>query len=195
VFAQSKSLRYSLVRNIQPAYFDTACYSSPNSIQKQCLHNRNLCVIVLFATFNRHISNCSSWRLSFVVSFSFTTHQSQSTVSLNQFPIAQGEGGGANKAERRMHDFVVSLLSFPSFHFRRFSRMRKGMRIITILSLLVIGVMLLAACGGGAATPAPAAEAPAVEAPAEEAAPTEAPAEEAAPTEAPAEEAAPTERA
>ena len=83
--------------------------------------------------------------------------------------------------------------------------MRKGMRIITILSLLVIGLMILAACGGAAApaAEAPAAEAPAAEAPAEEAAPTEeaaaeeaAPAEEAAteeaaPTEAPAEEAAP----
>jgi len=66
--------------------------------------------------------------------------------------------------------------------------MRKGMRIITILSLLVIAVMVMAACGGGAATPAPAAPA-ATEAPA---APTEAPAAateaEATPTEPPAEE-------
>lgn len=29
--------------------------------------------------------------------------------------------------------------------------MRKGMRIITILSLLVIAVMAMAACGGGGA--------------------------------------------
>ena len=73
--------------------------------------------------------------------------------------------------------------------------MRKGMRIITILSLLVIAVMVMAACGGGEATPAPAAPA-ATEAPAAateaEAAPTEAPAAateaEAAPTEPPAEE-------
>jgi len=35
--------------------------------------------------------------------------------------------------------------------------MQKGIRIITILSLLVIAVMIVAACGGGEATPAPAA--------------------------------------
>lgn len=61
-----------------------------------------------------------------------------------------------------------------------------------LLSLLIVGAMVLAACGGQP-TPAPAApaaptEAPAAEAPAAEATPTEAPAEEAAPTEAPAEE-------
>lgn len=73
--------------------------------------------------------------------------------------------------------------------------MRKGMRIIAILSLLVIAVMVMAACGGGEATPAPAAPA-ATEAPAAAteapAAPTEAPAAateaEATPTEPPAEE-------
>lgn len=65
-------------------------------------------------------------------------------------------------------------------------------KLLILLSLLVIGAMALAACGGGQPTAAPAA--PAAPA-AEEAAPTEAPAaEEAAPTEAPAaEEAAPTE--
>jgi rhamnose transport system substrate-binding protein len=63
------------------------------------------------------------------------------------------------------------------------------MKLMSILSVLVIASMVLAACGGGAATPAPAApEAPAAEAteaPAAEA--TEAPAAEA--TEAPAAEA------
>ncbi len=69
-------------------------------------------------------------------------------------------------------------------------------KLMLLLSLLVIGTMVLAACGGGqptAAPAAPAAEATAAptEAPAaEEAAPTEAPAEAAAPTEAPTEEAA-----
>lgn len=71
-------------------------------------------------------------------------------------------------------------------------------KLMLVLSLLVIGTMVLAACGGGQPTAAPAApaaeeaaptEAPAAEAPTE--APTEAPAAEAAPTEAPAEEAAP----
>ncbi|MCC6456006.1 MAG: hypothetical protein IT328_13720 [Caldilineaceae bacterium] len=71
-------------------------------------------------------------------------------------------------------------------------------RLAWILSLLVIFVLILAACAGGAAPAAPAAETPAAEAPAaaEEAAePTEAPAEEeeAEPTEAPAEEAEVTE--
>jgi len=69
-------------------------------------------------------------------------------------------------------------------------------KLLILLSLLVIGTMVLAACGGGQPTAAPAApaepaatEAPAAEAPAEEAAPTEAPAaEEAAATEAPAQE-------
>lgn len=82
--------------------------------------------------------------------------------------------------------------------------MQKGIRIITILSLLVIAVMIVAACGGGEATPAPAApveQAAPAEATVAEVAPTEAPAEaapaeaaateEATPTEAPAEEAAP----
>jgi len=65
-------------------------------------------------------------------------------------------------------------------------------KLLILLSLLVIGTMVLAACGGGQPTAAPAAPA---EPAAEEAAPTEAPAaEEAAPTEAPAaEEAAATE--
>jgi arabinogalactan oligomer/maltooligosaccharide transport system substrate-binding protein len=65
-------------------------------------------------------------------------------------------------------------------------------KLLILLSLLVIGAMALAACGGGQPTEAPAAPA---EQAAEEAAPTEAPAaEEAAPTEAPAaEEAAATE--
>ncbi len=60
-----------------------------------------------------------------------------------------------------------------------------------LLSLLLVGALVLAACGGGqpapTATPVPAAAAP-TEAPA--AAPTEPPAEEAAPTEAPVQEAA-----
>ncbi|HSN75485.1 MAG TPA: hypothetical protein VL334_10445, partial [Anaerolineae bacterium] len=76
----------------------------------------------------------------------------------------------------------------------------RNKRLSTLLVLLLIGSMLLAACGAPA-EPTPVPAAPAVEepaaaeepAPAEEAAPTEAPAEEAAPTEAPAEEAAPTE--
>ena len=75
----------------------------------------------------------------------------------------------------------------------------------TVLALLVVASMLVAACGGAApaapaapAAEAPAAEAPAAEAPAAEAAATEAPAEEAAAEEAPAAEvpapeAAPTE--
>jgi multiple sugar transport system substrate-binding protein len=66
-----------------------------------------------------------------------------------------------------------------------------------LLCLLVVGALVLAACGGGAAE-APAAEAPAAEAPAaeepaaEEPAATEAPAEEPEATEAPAEEPATT---
>jgi trehalose/maltose transport system substrate-binding protein len=67
-------------------------------------------------------------------------------------------------------------------------------RLMAMLGLLLIATLVLAACGGGEPTPAPAAPAP-TEAPAApaEAAPTEAPAAEAAPTEAAAEEAAPAE--
>lgn len=74
-------------------------------------------------------------------------------------------------------------------------------KLMILLSLLVIGTMVLTACGGGQPTAAPAApaaeeaaptEAPAAEAPTEAAAPTEAPAEEAAATEAPAAPAADT---
>ncbi len=71
-------------------------------------------------------------------------------------------------------------------------------KLMLLLSVLIIGTMVLAACGGGQPTAAPAApaaeatvaptEAPAAEAPTE--APTEAPAAEAAATEAPTEEAA-----
>lgn len=65
-------------------------------------------------------------------------------------------------------------------------------KVLRLLSVLLVAILVLAACGGGE-EPAPA-EAPApTEAPAAEAAPTEAPAAEAAPTEAPAAEAAPTE--
>ena len=61
-------------------------------------------------------------------------------------------------------------------------------RLLSLMTLLLVGVLVLAACPGGGA---PAAPAPApTEAPAE-AAPTEAPAEDAAPTEAPAAAAAP----
>lgn len=61
-------------------------------------------------------------------------------------------------------------------------------RLWSLMTLLLVGALVLAACPGGGA---PAAPAPApTEAPAE-AAPTEAPVEEAAPTEAPAEAAAP----
>jgi trehalose/maltose transport system substrate-binding protein len=64
-------------------------------------------------------------------------------------------------------------------------------RLMAMLGLLLIATLVLAACGGGEPTPAPAAPA------AEEAAPTEAPAApaEAAPTEEAAAEAAPTEAA
>ena len=65
-------------------------------------------------------------------------------------------------------------------------------RYLAVMGLLVIMAMVLAACGGGAATQAPAAPA---EPAAQEAAPTEAPAAEAAPTEAPAAEEAPAEAA
>ena len=84
-------------------------------------------------------------------------------------------------------------------------------KTLLILSVLLVAVLALAACGGSepeptaaptaapeptaAPTEAPAAEAAPTEAPAEEAAPTEAPAAEAAPTEAPAEEAMPAEGA
>jgi len=53
---------------------------------------------------------------------------------------------------------------------------------MAMLGLLLIATLVLAACGGGEPTPAPAAPAP-TEAPAAEAAPTEAAAEEAAPAE------------
>lgn len=74
-------------------------------------------------------------------------------------------------------------------------------KLFALLSVLLVTVLVLAACGGSKATPAPEEAAPAAEeaapteAPAEEAAAEEAPAaeEEAAAEEAPAEEAAPSE--
>ena len=65
--------------------------------------------------------------------------------------------------------------------------MKTNRKIFTLVSLLVLASMVLAACGGGAtatATEPPATEAPATEAPATEMPATEAPATE-APTEAP----------
>lgn len=61
-------------------------------------------------------------------------------------------------------------------------------RLWSLMTLLLVGALVLAACPGGGAFAAPAPAS--TEAPAE-AAPTEAPVEEAAPTEAPAEAAAP----
>lgn len=61
------------------------------------------------------------------------------------------------------------------------------MKRLSIFSLFVIVALVLAACGGGAATQAPAQQPAATEAPAEQPAATEAPAEEPAATEAPTE--------
>jgi len=66
--------------------------------------------------------------------------------------------------------------------------MKTNRKIFTLVSLLVLASMVLAACGGGAtATEAPATEMPATEAPATEAPATEMPATEAPATEAPTE--------
>src|SRR5215210_2773316 len=66
--------------------------------------------------------------------------------------------------------------------------MKTNRKIFTLVSLLVLASMVLAACGGGAtATEAPATEMPATEAPATEMPATEMPATEAPETEAPTE--------
>lgn len=68
-------------------------------------------------------------------------------------------------------------------------------RLLAMLGLLLIATLVLAACGGGEPTPAPAAPAEAPAATEAPAAPAEAAPAEAAPTEAPAAEAAPAEAA
>ena len=68
-------------------------------------------------------------------------------------------------------------------------------RLLAMLGLLLIATLVLAACGGGEPTPAPAAPAEAPAATEAPAAPAEAAPAEAAPTEAAAEEAAPAEAA
>src|SRR6185503_676760 len=69
----------------------------------------------------------------------------------------------------------------------KFSEEKEMKRLSTLLSVLVLASMVLAACGGGATpTAAPATEMPATEAPATEMPATEAPATEAPATEAPA---------
>jgi hypothetical protein len=111
----------------------------------------------LDATFNGIFRIAVSAVLLFAASSFFTTYQDKSEVLLNEFPVAAGRGGEAGQSVSKHTVLWFCFYRFPLSKFRRFFRMRKGMRIITILSLLVIAVMVMAACGGGEATPAPAA--------------------------------------